>query len=277
MTRGRVKFRRAAFTIIELLVTLTIIVMMAGVLLPAIAESREAARRSGCINNLRQVALALQNYETSSRVLPPGVVNSKGPIENDFEGLHIGWITQLLPFMEQVRVYQAIDFDVSVYDPVNRTAATVQLSSLKCPSDRSSGLIKGLGASSYAACHHDVEAPIDVDNHGVFFLNSHVSYNDIPDGASTTIFVGEKRITDVDLGWMSGTRATLRNTGTPINATGSEMTRLQVGGFGSAHPNGANFTFGDGSVRYIHSTIPPDLFRRLGHRDDGELVEEGPY
>ncbi|MDZ7618271.1 MAG: DUF1559 domain-containing protein, partial [Patescibacteria group bacterium] len=66
--------------------------------------------------------------------------------------------------------------------------------------------------STYAGCHHDVESPIDADNHGVFFLNSHVSTYEIPDGASHTITVGEKR-DDAELGWMSGTRDTLRNTG----------------------------------------------------------------
>jgi len=62
-----------------------------------------------------------------------------------------------------------------------------------------------------------VEAPIDSDNHGVFFLNSQVRSRDIPDGATHTIFLGEKLVDADDLGWMSGTRATLRNTGTPIN------------------------------------------------------------
>ena len=76
----------------------------------------------------------------------------------------------------------------------------------------------GVGVSSYAACHHDVEAPIDVENHGVFYLNSSIRHEDIPDGSSYTIFVGEKRIASQDLGWLSGTRATLRNTGTPLNA-----------------------------------------------------------
>ena len=75
------------------------------------------------------------------------------------------------------------------------------------------------GGSNYAGCHHDVEAPIDVDNNGVFFLNSHLHYEDIRDGAAHTIFLGEKRLESADLGWMSGTRATLRNTGTPINGT----------------------------------------------------------
>ena len=78
-------------------------------------------------------------------------------------------------------------------------------------------MVDDLPASNYAGCHHDVEAPIDADNHGVLFLNSHISGDDIPDGAAHTIFIGEKIVADDDLGWMSGTRATLRNTGLRIN------------------------------------------------------------
>ena len=167
--------------------------------------------------------------------------------------------------------------DLSVYDPVNRTAATTRINSLRCMSDRSNGLVRGIAAASYAACHHEVEAPIDVDNHGVFFLNSHVTYADIPDGSSTTILVGEKLTTDLDLGWISGTNATLRNTGTPINGAIALTTIEIVGGFASRHPGGANFMFGDGSIRFLHNTIPQDLYRRLGNRGDGELVGEGPY
>ena len=277
MRMTRRKSLRGAFTIVELLVTLTIIVMMVSLLLGAITATRESARRASCINNMRQIALSLQNYETSFHSFPSGVVNPTGPIHNTPDDLHIGWIVQILPYMEQNCVARAIDTDLSVYDPVNRTGAATRISSLRCASDRSNGLIKGIGASSYAACHHEVEAPIDVNNHGVFFLNSNITYADITDGSSTTILVGEKLTTDLDLGWISGTNATLRNTGTTINTVKDLTTLEMVGGFASSHPGGANFMFGDGSVRFLHNSIPQDLYQRLGHRADGELVGEGPY
>jgi prepilin-type processing-associated H-X9-DG protein len=138
--------------------------------------------------------------------------------------------------------------------------------------------------SSYAGCHHDVEAPIDADNHGVFFLNSRVGKEDVTDGLSATIFVGEKLLTPPDFGWMAGNRSTLRNTGAPINAGLTAPVNWQaappddapVGGFGSRHRGGANFAFGDGSVRFLSQSIDREVYRRLGHRCDGELIGTPP-
>jgi hypothetical protein len=132
------------------------------------------------------------------------------------------------------------------------------------------------GWSSYAGCHHDVESPIAVDNHGVLFLGSGIRPADVGDGLSQTLFVGEV-LMPAKAGWASGTRATLRNTGHPINRR-EELASVPdgfVGGFGSLHADdGSNFTFGDGSVRFLHTTINPDVYRRLGNRDDGEVIDD---
>jgi prepilin-type processing-associated H-X9-DG protein len=141
------------------------------------------------------------------------------------------------------------------------------------------------GSMAYSACHHDVEAPIDVDNHGVMFLDSSVRREDIRDGAANTIFIGEAGGPG-GWGWASGTRATLRNTGSRINGgrvppggvapivTPGGIGLLSVGGFGSTHGPGANFAFGDGSVRYLYEAISPKLYQQLGHRADGALAVE---
>jgi prepilin-type processing-associated H-X9-DG protein len=93
-------------------------------------------------------------------------------------------------------------------------------SQLGCPSSPLPSTTPGNSATSaYAACHHDVEAPIDKDNHGMFYLNSRLHSAEVPDGLSYTIYVGEKKADEWDFGWLSGTRSTLRNTGTPINAS----------------------------------------------------------
>lgn len=265
---------RSAFTLVELFVVLLVIGVAIGFILPALLASREAGRRVQCLNNMRQIALALQNYHERYRVLPPGSVNSSAPVHHRRDGLHIGWCVQLLPYVEQSGVAMQVDTRSSVYDPVNATAAVISLNFLKCPSGRGSATAAGLGVSSYAGCHHDVESPIDVNNHGVLYLNSRVRLEDVDDGTSTTLMLGEKRIEPSDLGWMSGTSATLRNTGTPINAPLPPEDEDRVGGFSSRHPGGANFVFCDGAVRFLRQQINEVVYRRLGHRADGELVND---
>jgi prepilin-type processing-associated H-X9-DG protein len=275
---------------IELLMVIFIIVVIVSVIVPALRSGRESAIRIQCVNNLRQLSLALQNYQTQVEVLPPGVVNPTGPVHNDPDDLHIGWVIQILPHIEQQFLAQQVDHNVSVYALENQTVRRAALKTLSCPAEAS--VKSPFGAStSYAACHHDVEAPIDADNRGVFFLNSALRDADITDGSSVTIFLGEKRIDGDDLGWVSGTRATLRNTGTPINATaarpgpppaGSGPAPVvpvddRVGGFGSPHRGGANFAFGDGSVRFLSERIHPSVFRLLGNRADGEMIGDDEY
>lgn len=209
------RYPSRGFTLVELLVVIAIIGILIALLLPAVQAAREAARRMQCTNNLSQLGLALQSYEAAYEVLPPGVVDSTGPIFNGPEGYHMSWIVQILPFFEQRVAYKHIDFAYGAYAKKNRPVAEIQIDTLTCPSSWGGGP----GTVNYAGCHHDLEKQIDADDHGMFFLNSELRTQEVPDGASHTIFLGEKLDDESNLGWMSGTRATLRNTGTPINGT----------------------------------------------------------
>lgn len=205
---------RGGFTLLEMLVAVGVIGVLIAMLLPAIQASREAARRLQCSNNLSQLGVALRCYESAHGVLPSGVVNATGPIRSKPDGYHMGWIPSLLPYFDEAVTFQHVDFVQGAYGRTNRAVRAVRPTTLLCPSDP--GAFFGL---HYAGCHHPVEAPIDRDNQGVFFLNSRLRSRQITDGLSQTIFLGEKLGDTSDLGWLSGTRSTLRNTGTPLNQT----------------------------------------------------------
>jgi prepilin-type N-terminal cleavage/methylation domain-containing protein/prepilin-type processing-associated H-X9-DG protein len=281
------KYRiRHAFTLVELLVVIAIIGILVALLLPAVQAAREAARRLHCTNNLTQLILAVQNYEGAFRVYPSGTSADKGPILNVAEGQHHNWLIRVLPYFEETNTYNHVDFKVGVYHENNAPVADLWIPIVHCPSDP--GVPREHGLSSYAGLHHDVETLIDVDDHGVFFLNSAVTYENVRDGSSQTIFLGEKVAETSDLGWMSGTRATLRNTGTAINGTVDRKARFnvdntdaansnKVGGFGSYHPGGSMFAFGDGHVSFLSQNIDEVIFRQLGHRADGKLLSRKNY
>src|SRR3954465_7208074 len=208
-----------AFTLVELLVVIAIIGILVGLLLPAIQASRESARRASCTNRMSQVILAVHEFETAHEYYPSGTVNPKGPIQNLPNGQHISWIVRILPHIEEAAVYGIIDTSLSAYHQKNDRARQKATELLICPSSAADD-----GPySNYAACHHDAGAPIDTTNSGVFFLNSKITRDDIKDGAAYTLFLGEKVIDNFDLGWISGTSSTLRNTGSSLSNQISTM------------------------------------------------------
>ena len=307
------------FTLVELLVVITIIGIMLALTLPGVMASRESARRMACLNNLTQIGMALANYEAAQESLPSGTIDAEGPVRNIPQGYKMSWLVQILPYLDEKVLFDQIDFSVGAYNEKNARGRAINVPTFVCPScgicritppapgsdgqwSSSNKSRAGAGtwtASNYAGCQNGVETPIDSDNDGVLFLNSKVRRDDATDGAAHTIFVGEKLIGLHDLGWMSGTRATLRNTGTPPNQTPGDSSSLPVaakpadddpeatqpeaewndlfvGGFGSCHPDVCNYLFGDGRTDSITNSIDPDVLRKLGDRAGGELIEGGP-
>ncbi len=272
----------SAFTLIELLVVMAIIGVLIALLLPAVQAARSAARRVECVNNLMQFGIAMQTYENGVEVLPPGTVNPTGPIANKPVGYHASWIAQILPYIDEKNVYNHLNFQVGMYDVANATVRTVSIGTFLCPSDASTSFGTGVAVSNYAGNYHATEAPIDVKNNGLLFLNSAIRTEDIEDGASHTLLIGERvgsAIFGPDLGWASGTSSTLRNGGTPINtlAISTPKNLTPVGGFSSQHAGGANFCFADGSVHFVKNSLAPGVLQRLLNRADGDLLDATMY
>jgi hypothetical protein len=237
-----------------------------------------------------QLNLAVHDYMFTFEALPAGVTDTKGPIRNEPQGLHVSWIVQILPYMEELTLARLFDDSAGAYAAENAEVRATSISILMCPSnpgERTDETDK-IAYSSYAGCYNDVEEPIDVDNRGLLFLNSKVRYDEIYDGSSKTLLLSEKLNTPNDLGWVSGTRATLRNTskieerqprfGQP--AAGEEdpakqevADSLYVGGFGGYHPGVVNAALADGSARAISETIEPAILQLLGNRADGKIVK----
>ena len=245
-----------------------------------IRDSREAARRTVCANNLAQLGLAVHNYEFAREHLPAGVTDTApGPILTQPTGIHVGFLVSLLPQLEQRGIAKNFDVKLGTYAKANAPARMVPIRSLICPS---SGIFEGVnvagdaGVTSYAGCHNGTEVSIDSDNNGVLFLNSKITYGDIYDGSSNTILIGEMIPAADTLGWASGTRASLRNTGSLMDTMGvrgmAPLAPHEVGGFASDHPGTIMVCLTDGSVQALGFGVDTQLLENLGNREDGAMM-----
>ena len=287
---------RPAFTLVELLVVIAIISILIALLLPAINAAREAARRASCLNNLCQLSLAFHSYEFHFESLPPGVTNPTGPIRNVRSGQHVSWTVQVMPYLEENLLFNAFDQEAGAYADKNAAVVGVVPYFLICPSAPN----ESEDVTNYVGCYDSAETPIDADNNGLLFLNSHVRYSQILDGSTKTILLGEALGDEGFLNWASGTRSTLRNgsriESPPMHISAARLRNdfdmgegaadddrrepasfldnpLHVGGFGSNHAgNVVNFAFADGSVRSLSDRVSPDLLRRYADRKDLELT-----
>ena len=128
--------RRLGFTLIELLVVIAIIAVLIALLLPAVQAAREAARRAQCVNNLKQIGLAANNYESSNLVFPPGAMSQVDPVKGaTYYVTNFSVFVRMLPFTEQAALYNAVNFSLTQRNVDNITVAGIKLATLSCPSD----------------------------------------------------------------------------------------------------------------------------------------------
>ena len=285
---GSVK-RRRGFTLIELLVVIAIIAILIALLLPAVQQAREAARRSECKNNLKQMGLAIHNYHDTYRILPPGF-NVDLVVANTSTGNGgLGWSGSILPGLDQANLYNTIDFNADWGTGANEDACATYLSVYRCPSDttvshRNHDGIDARVPTSYLACFSgtrssDSEANV-TDADGIFFLNSSIRMRDLTDGSSNTIGVGECvnnfdefkdhfYIGSTSIGGWDGAP---REYSEYLASTDVAMNTTNEVAFGSMHVGGAQFLMMDGSVRFLSENMNRTIYSYLGSRADGEVI-----
>ena len=248
---------RRAFTLIELLVVIAIIAVLIGLLLPAVQAAREAARRMQCTNNLKQLGLALHNYNTALNSFPSGsliapmtnywVCCATGPNMPTWPGHYrYSAFVMALPYMEQVTLTSTLNFQIPLYDvngddmPQNTTAYMVQVKAFLCPSDIRDRVFPDQAPCNYSACSGNglpggfgLPDPAYGSPNGIFFFNSATTIAGITDGTSNTSFLGESIIGS--------------NSNIPPAANGSNPTEIMV-----QTPSGMN-SFAD-TFKYIPLT-----------------------
>lgn len=311
MSEVRPPARRPGMTLVELLVVIAIVAVLIGLLLPAVQRVREAASQTGCRNNLKQIGLALHSFHDSAGRLPPGYLfddaYTPAPwvILNTHPGW--GWAAYLLPHLEQGPLAKQIRWDVALEDPVHDTVRTQVVKTFVCPSDLNTGVFTVLtqvnhaiceaATNSYAACYgfggQIGEYP--TLGNGIFFRNSRTRLNEIPDGTSTTVAVGERGAIFGQVPWAGtitdGTVRTHPNAPVFVMSVEEAPTMVlartsyytlsrdyaDLYDFYSPHPGIGLFLFADGSVRALRATTSSDVWLAIGTRDGGEVVSVGDF
>jgi prepilin-type N-terminal cleavage/methylation domain-containing protein/prepilin-type processing-associated H-X9-DG protein len=308
-----------AFTLIELLVVISIIAVLIGLLLPAVQKVREAAARIKCQNNLKQQCIGLHNYASAFGSFPPAY---KTPTKASYEP-GWAWSTFILPQVEQEPLYKQLGLPTAVFGlippatgtpPQSVTPAQVynqlsqtKLSIYRCPSDTGPDLNPvryNHAMSNYRAIMGPNGADInpyygyaigDQDLGGLMFQNSSIRIENVPDGTSNTLAVGECMWDGTPVGtsgdvtkraaiwagmtglhpapgatanslWISDVMWWMDQTAATVNGTAPQA-------FSSRHPGGVYFGFGDGSVRFYRNGGNPDSLRWLAGRKDGVVVQ----
>jgi uncharacterized protein DUF1559 len=219
--------------------------VMVALLLPAVQASREAARRAGCSNNLKQIGLALHNYHDRHKCFPPAVIT------DDAGNPRTSWRALILPYIEQQAVSNSYDSDFAWDDPVNNLIRMTSISAYLCP-------------SSPPAIPNETNYVMITGKGTIGGLpNESTRIADVIDGTSNTIAVVE--IVGAGIEWSEPRDLTIEELSMRLNDGSGN-------GPSSFHPGGINVLICDGSTRFIADTIDPVTLENLFRRDDGNVI-----
>ena len=301
-------FRRGAFTLVELLVVIAIIGLLLALLLPAVQAAREAARRSQCLNNLKQIGLAMHQHHDTYGKFPPGWVQAPFTVPQGkiIQGGH-GYLPFLLPYLEEEALAKLYRWDKRSQGPENQPVATTHLEVLQCPSAESQRWVTAVedpvnySYGGRGACG-DYTGVLEVDPalvdlglveqpanyEGVLTENYLTRLADITDGTSHTIHVtecaGRPQLWRAGravpgsyapgAAWVGGTLtlgkgSTADGVSKPGPCAINCTNHREVYSF---HPSGANAVYVDGSVHFLNANMDIRIFARLATRAGGEVA-----
>lgn len=284
------------FTLIELLVVIAIVAVLIALLLPAVQNAREAARRTQCRNNLKQIGLALHTYHDSQGALPPGWFGVTGG-QPDVSGMNgWSWASRILSQLGNPQLFKQLNFSVKVGALPNAAMRKQVLSVYRCPSDLAPEIwtlnlagtstpLTDVAGASYAGVFGKDEiddcdglpAGSPCSSDGAFFLNSSVKFAQVRDGLSMTLMIGEHQTRPAS-GWLyswsgvvaGGDRAIVRILGdTDVTPNHDD---LHIDEFASYHAGGCQFTMGDGSVHFVSNNVDLKIYRNLSSRAGNDVV-----
>jgi prepilin-type N-terminal cleavage/methylation domain-containing protein/prepilin-type processing-associated H-X9-DG protein len=303
---------KRGFTLIELLVVIAIIAVLIALLLPAVQQAREAARRSQCRNNLKQIGLAFHSYHDTAGVLPPGMINS--PTATTTGGTGWAWSVFLLPYMDQAPLYN----NLSPTGPMPISNATMLqlmrtvLPAYLCPSDShltpaqntlAPVVISGSAATPLALSNYLAVSGSDAmdctssgppaPKNGTFYNNSNIGLRDIRDGSSNTVFASERDTQKSKTGDGSHLGGNWAGVSAPAAANCNydyyaamvsfRQTYGTCNGVGnrddrrapaSSHGGGIHILLGDGSVRFLNENVDMNTYQYLAQRADSQTLGE---
>lgn len=300
--------KRLAFTLVELLAVISIVGLLIAITLPAVQMVREAARKTACGNNVRQLSLGLMNFESSQGQLPMGL-RSLEPIgrtnssAHDFYGM--SWITRILPHLEQNALWRRAKSDYELVPVPFGIHLGMQslLPVVGCPSDPMSGKVQSTHQGYRVTCTNylGVNGTNFQKRDGVFTYDMPIRFSMISDGLSNTLMIGERPPSkDFWYGWWYATGSGSESTG-DVTLGVAELNPTQASGissylddcppgpyryvagrneqcdtlhFWSHHPSGSNFALADGSVHFISYTTDSSVIEALASRAGQEVVGE---